>query len=111
MKLFLKIIFGFISLCMVGVTIMTSFQSNLFAMWPILAKEPWMIATLQDFYFNILIISTWMFYKERKILPCALWFLAFVLLGSIATAFYVFLQICKLKSDEGPEAILTARAD
>ena len=106
MTLFLKIIFGFISVCMIGVTIFSSFHSNLFAVWPVLAREPWVIATLQDFYFNILIISTWMLYKERKIIPCALWFMGFVLLGSIATAFYVLLQLTKLKPGQNPEAIL-----
>lgn len=109
MTLFLKIVFGFISLCMIAVTIITSLQSNLFAVWPVIAKEPWVIATLQDFYFNILIIFTWVAYKERKMIPCALWFLAFVFLGSIATAFYVFLQLCKLKPGENPSAILTSR--
>ena len=106
MTTFLKWLFALISLCMVVVTIVTSLQSNLFAMWPLLAKEPWMIATLQDFYFNIIIISTWMIYKEGKFLPSALWFVAFVLLGSIATSFYVFLQFCRLKPGQGPEAVL-----
>lgn len=107
---FLKIFFGFISLCMVAVTVSASTQSNLFAVFPNLLREPWMVATLQDFYFNILILFSWVIYKERKFLPCLVWFIAFATLGSIATAFYVLVQLVRLKPGEGLDAVLLRRA-
>jgi stearoyl-CoA desaturase (Delta-9 desaturase) len=78
----------------------TSMESNLFAEWNRLGAEPWMRATLVDFYFNITILTVWLFYRETCRVRAALWTAAFVILGSIATAFYVFLQIHRLKPGE-----------
>lgn len=105
-RVLFKFLFLFLSLAMIGVTAYTSRQSNLITEWNRLGAEPWMRATLIDFYFNILIISTWAAYKEKNKLIAALWIAAFVLLGSIATAFYVFLQIARLKPGEPLQKIL-----
>ena len=101
-----KVLFLSISLFMIAVTIHTSMRSNLFESWPRLAAEPWMGATLIDFYFNILLISCWVFYREKSRFMAILWILGFVLLGSIATAFYVFLRIAALKPGEGIQKAL-----
>ena len=98
MLLFLKILFAAMTLYMGYVAVTTSLESNLFEVWSDLAQIPWMVATLKDFYLNILIFTIWMFYKERRILIRLLWLLGFVCLGSIATSFYVLLQLMKLES-------------
>lgn len=107
--LFLKILFGGISVAMIFLTIHTSLQSNLFEVWSELGDQPWMRATLWDFYFNIAILSAWVVYKEKRFIPSALWIIAFILLGSITTAFYVFLQFMKLKPGDNITHVLLPR--
>lgn len=107
--LWLKILFGGISLAMLALTIHTSIQSNLFEVWSELGAQPWMRATLWDFYFNITIISAWMVYKERHWGKSICWIIAFVLLGSIATAFYVFIQFMKLQPGDSITQVLLPR--
>ncbi len=99
-RTFLKIFFLGISLTMIVLTILTCMQSNLIKEWSRLGAEPWMRATLVDFYFNITLLSCWALYREKSRFTAALWILAFILLGSIATAFYVFLRIAELKPGE-----------
>ena len=94
------------SLTMIYLAIKTSAQSNLSQLPPGVLNEPWFKTTLIDFYFNIVIISTWVIYKEHNWIKAFFWIFAFVALGSIATSFYVLRQFLKLKEGEGLEAVL-----
>ncbi len=102
----LKILMGGMSLSMLVLAIVTSLKSDMFHLSPVVVNEPWFTTTLVDFYFNITIISLWVIYREHHALRSTLWVLAFICLGSIATSFYVLLQILRLKSDQGFEAVL-----
>ena len=102
----LKIVFLGMSVGMIVLVILTSMQSDMFKLSPIVTNEPWFQTTLVDFYFNITIISAWVIYKEANWLRSALWIISFILLGSIATAFYVFLQLAGLKQGEGIKEVL-----
>lgn len=102
----LKFFFLAMSLCMLVLAIITSLKSNVLQLPEPVLKEPWFWTTLVDFYFNIAIISAWVIYKEANILRSLLWIVAFILLGSIATAFYVFLQLARLKEGEGIREVL-----
>ncbi len=97
----LKGLFLGISLLMMGLTVVVSLKSNLWEVLPELNKQPWFTATIVDFYFNIILISAWAIYREGNWLKSALWIVGFVVLGSIATAFYVFLQLSRIKPGEG----------
>jgi len=105
----LKYLFLGISLFMVYLAIRTSMQSDMFHLSPIVLNEPWFKTTLVDFYFNITIISSWVIYKENNWLKALLWIIAFILLGSIATAFYVFLQLNKLREGQRLEDAVCRR--
>ncbi len=105
----LKVLFLGLSLAMVYLVIVTSMASNLFQLPAVVVNEPWFKTTLVDFYFNITIFSVWVVYKEAQWLRSLLWILAFILLGSIATCFYVFLQFVTIKKEEGLEAVLLRR--
>ena len=102
----LKCLFLSLSIFMVGLVIMTSMQSDMFHLSSNVLNEPWFKTTLVDFYFNITIISAWMLYKENHWLRGVWWFIAFIALGSIATAFYVVLQLVRLKPGESIEKAL-----
>ncbi len=101
------ILFGAMSLYTTHAVVMTSLQSNLFKEWNALAQIPWLVATVKDFYVTQLPLSLWMFYKESHWLARVLWFVAFVALGSIATSFYLLLQVWKLNPEDPIEKILT----
>ncbi len=102
----LKILFGLISVYMIYLVIDTSLKSNMFQLPEMVLKEPWFTTTLVDFYFNIFILSCWVIYKEKTLLAAGVWIVAFVCLGSIATAFYVFLQFSRLKKGDPLEKVL-----
>jgi hypothetical protein len=102
-----RLFFIAMSIFMIGLVIQTSLKSNFFEVLPALNAQPWFTTTIVDFYFNITIISAWVIYKEANIIKSFLWITGFVLLGSIATAFYVFLQLAKLKpGDQFYKALL-----
>ena len=105
-KNLLKVIFGSISVFMVYLVTVTSLKSDMFHLPPAVLHEPWFATTLVDFYFNIFIISAWVVYRERNLLASIIWIVAFICLGSIATAFYVCIQLMGLKQGEGFEKIL-----
>ncbi len=98
--LLLKCLLAAMSLYMTYLVFATSVKSNLWDVLPALNQEPWFTTTILDFYFNITIISLWTLYKEKNIVTAIVWIIAFVCLGSIATALYVLIQILKLKENE-----------
>ena len=106
----LKFLFLGMSLFMVYLAIRTSVQSDMFHLPPAVLNEPWFRTTLVDFYFNITIISSWVVYKENNLLKSVLWIVAFILLGSIATGFYVFLQLNHLREGKTIEDVLCRRS-
>lgn len=105
----LKFIFLGLSLAMIGIVFYTSVQSDMFHLPKAVVDEPWFRTTLIDFYFNIAIISAWAIYKEANALRSTLWIIGFILLGSIGTCFYVFLQFLNLKTGEGIKEVLVKK--
>ena len=106
----IKFLFLGMSLFMVYLVIHTSIKSDMFHLPEPVLREPWFWTTLVDFYFNITIISAWAIYKEANAFRGGSWVVAFVLLGSIATAFYVFLQFLSLKQGEGVKELLLRKS-
>lgn len=100
MKNFLIGVFILLFIYIVYTVISTSLESNLFSEWDFLASIPWMKATLVDFYINTVVIFAWMSFREKKWPVRILWLILFVFLGSIATTFYVLIQLFKLEKDE-----------
>src|SRR5277367_5353948 len=101
----LKFLFLGMSLFMVYLALRTSMQSDMFHLPAVVVNEPWFKTTLVDFYFNITIISAWVIYKENNLLKSLLWIVAFIVLGSIATGFYVFLQLNQLREGQRIEDV------
>ncbi len=104
--LFLKILFGSILSYMIYMTTMTSLELNLFTHLPTLLKDPWAVATLWDAYFGFITFYVWVYYKENSIIAKIVWFILIMLLGNIAMAIYVLIELFKLKTDEGMEKLL-----
>lgn len=106
----IKYLFLGMSVFMIYLAVRASGQSDMFHLPAVVVNEPWFRATLVDFYFNITIISSWVIYKENNLFRSIPWIVAFILLGSIATAFYVFLQLNALREGQTIEEVLCRRS-
>jgi Protein of unknown function (DUF1475) len=110
-KTALKILFGAILASMIVCTAVATLHQPVFE-WGGLTAEPdryWTIATLFDAYFGFLTFFVWVLYKERRWPARIVWFVAIMALGNMAMATYVLIQLARLRDDEPPAAILTAR--
>jgi hypothetical protein len=110
-KTALRVIFGFILVSLFAYTSWASTQQAVWE-WRGLVDEPdrwWTIATLIDAYYGFLTFYVWVFYKETRALPRVGWFVGIMLLGNMAMAAYVLLQLARLRDDEPASAILASR--
>jgi hypothetical protein len=107
---FLKVLFSGVFIFMCYEVISASLQSNLCEQWHFLGGIPWMRATLWDFYANVLVIFTWLCYKEKSAFLKILWLILLVCLGSIATCGYMLIQLFKLKKEEGLKELFTKQS-
>jgi hypothetical protein len=107
----LRVLFGGILVAMLAVTVTASLKQPLWQ-WGGLTAEPdrwWTIATLADAYFGFLTFYAWVFYKESRGAARAAWFAAIMLLGNIAMAGYVLLQLAKLERGDPVSKLLLRR--
>jgi predicted permease len=110
-KTALRLIFGFIFVSLFAYTSWASTQQAVWD-WRGLLDGPdrwWTIATLIDAYYAFLTFYVWVFYKETRALPRLGWFVGIMLLGNMAMAAYVLLQLARLREGEPASAILAAR--
>lgn len=77
---------------------------------PTAGTHPWFIATLFDAYFAFLWFGLWVAFKETSNLARGVWLLLILLLGNIAMAAYVLLQLRRLPPNAGIQDLLTARS-
>jgi hypothetical protein len=104
----LQLLFASILLTMLAVTINATAHQPVWN-WGGLTTEPdrwWTIATLADAYCGFLTFCAWLFYKERTSGARAGWFVAIMLLGNIAMAGYVLIQLAKLRPGDSVERLL-----
>jgi Protein of unknown function (DUF1475) len=110
MKLFLKLLFGFIFLFMAAMTVRTSLQVSLWSALPSFAANPWAMATLYDAYFGFLTFFCWLAWRERSLGVKVLWFVLIMAGGNIAMSLYVLQQLCGLKHEESVSALFRQKA-
>lgn len=110
MRIFLKLLFGFIFAWMVFATIHTSFKVSLWEAWSSFAANPWAVATLYDAYAGFITFFIWVVYKERRAGARILWFVLIMCLGNIAMSAYVLRELFRLPATEKVESILWRRA-
>jgi len=110
-RLALTVLFGIILAAMLVITVTASLNQPLWQ-WGGLTAEPdrwWTWATLADAYFGFLTFYAWVFYKERGLAARVGWFVAIMLLGNIAMAIYVLLQLARLRPGEPVSRLLLRR--
>ena len=108
MKLLLKLLFGFIFLFMVGVTVRTSLQAPICK--ASFASNPWAWATLYDAYFGFLTLFCWVAWRERSLLSKIVWFILIMLLGNIAMSLYGLIQLFAPKPEDSVSALFRQKA-
>ena len=109
MIVFLRFAFALVVLTMLSVT---SWASSVVALWKLpreLVFHPWFIATLFDTYFAFLTFWLWLAWKERTWRPRVAWLIAILLLGNIAMAGYILIQLFRLPKTATLEQLLTKR--
>jgi hypothetical protein len=106
MKTFLKMLFGFIFVFMVTITIRTTLRQGLIEALPAFVASPWAMATLYDAYAGFLTFFVWVAYKEDALWKKIAWLLLILALGNVAMSLYVLIQLAKLRADEPAWAIL-----
>ena len=99
MRLLLTLIFSMILTGMIWVTVVASIERNLFEAGSELMTDAWFRATLADAYFGFITFFTWVAYRETSWTARALWLIAILLLGNIAMAIYVLLQLRRANPD------------
>jgi hypothetical protein len=110
-KTALKILFACILLTLLGFTAWASTQQPVLS-WGGLTRGPdryWTIATFMDAYFGFTTFYVWVVYKERSWAARLGWFIAIMLLGNMAMASYVLLQLARLRPEQPASDILLAR--
>jgi hypothetical protein len=110
-KTVLRLIFGFI---LVSLFLYTTWASTRQPVWQWTGLTQgedryWTMATLIDAYYGFLTFYVWVYFKERRWVPRIGWFIAIMLLGNMAMASYVLLQLARLRPDQPATAILTVR--
>jgi hypothetical protein len=110
-RLALALLFGGILAAMLVITVTASLNQPLWQ-WGGLTAEPdrwWTWATLADAYFGFLTFYAWVFYKERGLAARVGWFVAIMLLGNIAMATYMLVQLARLRPGEPVARLLLRR--
>lgn len=75
---------------------------------------PWMVATLADFYVNVVAISTWVIYKEVNWISSVFWVVLLFCFGSAATCAYIVKKLFEITTSgpsQDPLDLLLLRQD
>lgn len=103
---FLRVAFMVVLVAMLAVTGWASTEVALWNTPRAVATHPWFIATLFDTYFAFLTFYCWVAYKETGLVARLGWLVAILLLGNIAMAIYLLIQLFRLPADAKIEALL-----
>ncbi len=109
MIVLLRFAFAAIVVAMLGVTSWASLQVTLWETPRAVATHPWFIATLFDTYFGFLTFWLWLAWRERSGIRSAAWLVAILLLGNIAMATYVLIQLFRLPTTASVDQLFTRR--
>lgn len=109
MIIFLRCAFSVVLICMFSVTTWASLQLALWDTPRAVILHPWFIATLFDTYFAFLTFWVWVAYKETWWVAKILWLFAILILGNIATASYMLIQLFRVPANAPIETILMRR--
>jgi hypothetical protein len=100
------------ALVLVAMLAVTGWASGEVALWKTpraVATHPWFIATLFDAYFGFIAFWLWLAWREARVLPRVAWLVAILLLGNIAMAAYVLIELRRLPPGSTASALFTRK--
>ena len=109
MSAVLKAVFFGVLVSMLAVTVWASLQQPIWRIPKEVLGNPWFIATLFDAYFGFLTFYVWLVFRECSWAARGVWLVAILLLGNIAMASYVLLQLWQLPSGAGVGDLLSRK--
>jgi hypothetical protein len=110
MLIFLRILFLTVIVSMLAITGWASSECALFAIPREVFTHPWFIATLFDAYWAFIAFYVWVAWKEQTLAARILWFVAIILLGNLAMAAYMLIELFRIqKIDQLGEVFATRR--
>ncbi len=109
--IFLKVLFAFIFLTMLGLTSRAQLQTPIWHIPENVTNDPWFIATLFDAYFGFITFYCWVFYKESSILGKCIWFVLIMLGGNLAMSAYMLVQLFRIPAGGTAKNLLLKHAE
>ncbi|HJU83657.1 MAG TPA: DUF1475 family protein [Holophagaceae bacterium] len=100
----------FVLLALLAVGAWASFHENALEAFLRMAKDPWSVATRLDVTFGSLWFGLWIAYKEGCGRTRFVWLLGLLLLGNIAMAAYLLVQLARLPEEATVEDLLLSSA-
>lgn len=108
--------FAFVALLgLIGVSVWATGHQNIaVAISDLMANpaggnNPWLMATMFDAYFGFLWFWLWVAYKETSWMARGVWLVLILLMGNMAMAAYVLIQLWRLPQGAGIEQLLLRR--
>ncbi|XP_059453060.1 uncharacterized protein LOC132183698 isoform X2 [Corylus avellana] len=101
----LRILFSVLGFLMLGTLIYTLLTDGSPFRQELLT--PWMVATLIDFYINVVALSVWVTYKESSWISAIFWIILLICFGSITTCFYIVWKLFQLSSEHPVYLVLS----
>lgn len=105
----LTLVFALIFLAIAAVTGWASSQMAFWRTPAAVVEHPWFIATLTDAYLAFFTFWLWVAYKETSWIARAAWLLLIFVLGNLAMAAYVVLELKRLPPGASIEDLLLRR--
>jgi predicted permease len=102
----------FFAVVLVSMLAVTSWASTHVALWKLpreIWMHPWFIATLFDAYWGFLTFYCWVVYKETTVVARISWLVAILLLGNIAMAVYMLIQLFRVPATASLRDVLLRR--
>eukprot|EP00250_Pteridium_aquilinum_P006196 c16164_g1_i1 orf=115-534(+) len=101
-----RLVFGLLGLLTFGTVLYTLLTDG--SPFRMELLTPWMVATLIDFYVNMVPIAVWVCYKESSWLSAFIWTILLICFGSITTCWYITWKLFQL-SPQDPLYIVLLR--
>lgn len=108
---FLRLFFSAVLGVMVVASIVAGQDRGITEAVPQLVKDPWVVATLIDLGFSLLLFYCWVWWRESRTAVRLVWGIALLLLGNIATAAYMLRLLFRLKDDATLADIFLSRPE
>lgn len=109
MKRRLTVVFVLVFAAIAGTTVWASGYTPFWKTPQSVVTHPWFITTMVDTYLAFFTFWLWVAYKETSNVVRLVWLILVFALGNMAMAAYVLIQLARLPTDAGIEALLLRR--